>query len=171
MSRFRDFAEKRSRLAQSDVTPFLAPPWCSNLENSTAWVGGCRPSSFFRLVYCLCGRDIEKQLAQFLQGDRFDFGHLSAEQLQKVDALQTKVVRYENSYSARLAELQNDMLDQPLAAFVETAVPTVPNSEDPDSCDSTGMDANNVGISTHIPYFKIMLELTRYISRPLTSLV
>lgn len=109
MSRFRDFAEKRSRLAQSDVTPFLAPPWCSSLENSTAWVGGCRPSSFFSLVYGMCGRDIEKQLAQYLQGDRFDFGHLSAEQLEKVDALQRRIVRYENSYSARLAELQNDI--------------------------------------------------------------
>lgn len=144
MSRFRDFAEKRSRLAQSDVTPFLAPPWCSSLENSAAWVGGCRPSSFFSLVYGLCGRDIEKQLAQYLQGDRFDFGHLSAEQLEKVDALQRRIVRYENSYSVRLAELQNDMLDQPLAASVETAVSAVPNSGDADSCESSGMDANKI---------------------------
>lgn len=62
ISNFKDYMNKRSQMLRStNITPYLAPPWSSSLENSTSWIGGCRPSSFIRLLYTLSGRDIESR--------------------------------------------------------------------------------------------------------------
>lgn len=65
---FQDYIDKRRLLASHDACAFFSPRWCSALENSMLWIGGCRPSSYFTLTYALCGSDIESRLSQFLQG-------------------------------------------------------------------------------------------------------
>ncbi|XP_060190176.1 protein DOG1-like 3 isoform X1 [Lycium barbarum] len=93
---FRGYVNGRSRLARVDVSPFYAPTWCTPLENSVLWIGGCRPSSFIRLIYALCGIDIESRLAEYLQ-------------------LQRQIIAEERKLSSRLASLQEDVVDQPIA--------------------------------------------------------
>lgn len=115
---FQDYIEKRSRMARRDVTPFFAPTWCSSLENSGLWIGGCRPSSYVRLIYALCGLDIESHLAEFLQGSRTgNIGDLSGQQIEKVDRLRRETIRKENNLSSMIASLQEDMVDQPLVTI------------------------------------------------------
>ncbi|KAH0701497.1 hypothetical protein KY285_015775 [Solanum tuberosum] len=53
VNNFQEYTNGRSRLARIDVSPFFAPTWCTPLENSVLWIGGCRPSSFIRLIYAL----------------------------------------------------------------------------------------------------------------------
>ncbi|XP_060190177.1 protein DOG1-like 3 isoform X2 [Lycium barbarum] len=91
---FRGYVNGRSRLARVDVSPFYAPTWCTPLENSVLWIGGCRPSSFIRLIYALCGIDIESRLAEYLQ---------------------RQIIAEERKLSSRLASLQEDVVDQPIA--------------------------------------------------------
>ncbi|XP_060190178.1 protein DOG1-like 3 isoform X3 [Lycium barbarum] len=121
---FRGYVNGRSRLARVDVSPFYAPTWCTPLENSVLWIGGCRPSSFIRLIYALCGIDIESRLAEYLQlillsllrGIKIgDFGQLCGKQIVMIDKLQRQIIAEERKLSSRLASLQEDVVDQPIA--------------------------------------------------------
>lgn len=67
VNNFQGYANGRSRLARVDVSPFFAPTWCTPLENSVLWIGGCRPSTFIRLIYALCGIEIQSHTARYLQ--------------------------------------------------------------------------------------------------------
>ncbi|KAK4419894.1 protein DELAY OF GERMINATION 1 [Sesamum alatum] len=72
---FQDYCDNRRRLAHSHVSAFFSPTWCTTLENSMSWIAGCRPSSFFNLVYALCGSNIDSRLSHFLRAthDRYCF--------------------------------------------------------------------------------------------------
>lgn len=52
---FQKYAEKRSELSNRSCSSYFAPSWNSSLENGLLWIGGCRPSSFIRDIYALCG--------------------------------------------------------------------------------------------------------------------
>lgn len=118
MDHFQDYMQKRTHMARVDVSPYFAPPWCTSLERSVLWIGGCRPSSYVRLIYALCGLEIESQLTEFLQGVRIgNLGELSGRQISLVDELQRKTIREERKLSTRLAGLQEDVLDHPLASI------------------------------------------------------
>lgn len=120
LAHFQDYMDKRSYLARQDVSIFYAPPWCTTIENSLLWIAGCRPSSFIRLVYALCGSQLEAQLNESLQGERKgNLGDLSACQLARVDALQTKTIREEDRLSGQIASYQEDIADQPLAVIAK----------------------------------------------------
>ncbi|KAL6542778.1 2-deoxyglucose-6-phosphatase [Orobanche hederae] len=107
--------QKRTLMAQIDVSPYFAPTWCTSLERSVLWIGGCRPSSYVRLIYALCSLEIESHLPEFLRGVRIgNLGELSGSQISMVDELQRRTIREEKKLSERLASLQ-DMLDHPLA--------------------------------------------------------
>ncbi|KAH6776798.1 hypothetical protein C2S52_014359 [Perilla frutescens var. hirtella] len=122
MSHFEDYMKQRTLMARADVSPYFAPTWCSSLERSVLWIGGCRPSSYIRLIYALCGIEIESQLTEFLHGVRLgSLGQLSARQLSMVDELQRKTIREERSLSTRLASLQEDLLDNPIATMAVAA--------------------------------------------------
>ncbi|WMV15838.1 hypothetical protein MTR67_009223 [Solanum verrucosum] len=113
---FQDYANNRSRLARTDVSPLFAPTSCTPLENLVRWIAGCRPSSLIRFAYVLCGIDIESHLTEFLQGKKLgDLGELTNKQMNMIDALQAKTIREENNLSSRLASLQEDIVDQPFA--------------------------------------------------------
>lgn len=78
------------------------------------WIGGCLPSSNVRLVYALCGLEIELQLAQFLDGHARDFGELSSEQFLKIEELHRKTTSKEDRLAGLKASLQADMSDSPI---------------------------------------------------------
>ncbi|XP_073150282.1 protein DOG1-like 3 [Henckelia pumila] len=118
MNNFQDYIQKRSLMARAYVSPYFAPTWCTSLERSVLWIGGCRPSSYIRLIYALCGLEIESQFAEFLRGARIgNLGDLSARQISMVDHLQGNTISEERKLSTRLAGLQEDVLDHPLAAI------------------------------------------------------
>ncbi|KAM3394064.1 protein DOG1-like 3 [Capsicum galapagoense] len=116
MGNFQGYVNGRNRLARVDVSPFYAPTWCTPLENSVLWIGGCRPSSFIRHIYALSGIEIESRIAEYLQGIKIgDFSQLSAKQITMIDKLQRQIIIEENKLSSRLASLQEDVVDQPIA--------------------------------------------------------
>ncbi|KAI3456140.1 hypothetical protein Pfo_012803 [Paulownia fortunei] len=102
MNHFQDYVQNRSLNARVDVSPYFAPTWCTSLGRSVMWIGGCRPSSYIRLIYALCGLKIEPELA---------------EQISMVDELQKKTITEERKLSSRMAGLQEDVLDHPLASI------------------------------------------------------
>ncbi|KAL0300660.1 UNVERIFIED_CONTAM: protein DOG1-like 1 [Sesamum radiatum] len=80
MDHYQDYVQRRSLMARADVSPYFAPTWCTSLERSVLWIGGCRPSSFVRLIYALCGEEIESHLSEFLRGENWALGELSGRQ-------------------------------------------------------------------------------------------
>ncbi|XP_052181887.1 protein DELAY OF GERMINATION 1 [Diospyros lotus] len=131
---FQDYVDKRSQLAGRDSWAFFAPSWCTSLENSLLWIGGFRPSMFIRLVYSLCGpSEIESQLDEFLRGvGTTNLGWLSGEQLTLVDRLQRKNIKEENMLSSRMASLQENIADDPLAAVARSLSPIGESDVDTD---------------------------------------
>ncbi|KAL1567414.1 2-deoxyglucose-6-phosphatase [Salvia divinorum] len=122
MSHFEEYMRQRQLMARADVSPYYAPTWCTSLERSVLWIGGCRPSSYIRLIYALCGLDIESHLTDFLSGvHRGSLGQLSPRQLVAVDDLHQRTIREERSLSTKLAMLQEDLLDNPIASIVVAA--------------------------------------------------
>lgn len=117
---FQEYADKRSRLAQNDVSAFFAPTWCTNWENSLLWIAGCRPSQYIRLIYALSGLEIEAQLNEFLQGTSTGkLGDLCSKQLHQLDSLHSKTIRAEEKLTTQLASLQENVADQPIAMIAK----------------------------------------------------
>lgn len=111
---YQDYVEKRSFLAPQNALAYFAPPWCTTLEKSLMWIGGCLPSSNVRLVYALCGLEIESQLARFFDGHAPDFGELSSEQFLKIEELHRKTTIKEDRLAGLKASLQAQMSDSPI---------------------------------------------------------
>ncbi|KAK9163951.1 hypothetical protein Syun_004853 [Stephania yunnanensis] len=106
---FQDYADQRARLAhlQSSAGPsLLSPTWCSPLENSCLWLGGCRPSLFVRLVYSLSGSDLEARLPS--SSAECDAG---TSQLFMLNELHCRAIREEERVTGRLATAQESMAD------------------------------------------------------------
>ena len=100
---FKEYSERRAALARQDAPCLLSPPWCSAFETAFMWVGGCRPSLFIRLIYCVCGSELDG----FLRGERRgNLAELSARQLEMINDLQCKTVKEEDQFSTRIASLQ-----------------------------------------------------------------
>ncbi|XP_073053931.1 protein DELAY OF GERMINATION 1-like [Primulina eburnea] len=121
---FKDYAVRRRHLARKDVCGFLSQSWRTTFENSISWMGGCRPSSFFRLFYALCGSEIDSRLSQFFQdGSSSEFPVLSAIQLSSTDNLQRRTIADEEKLSTKLASLQQEIADMPLALIARKSSP------------------------------------------------
>ncbi|XP_075524198.1 protein DELAY OF GERMINATION 1-like [Primulina tabacum] len=121
---FKDYAVRRRSLARKDVCGFLSQSWRTTFENSISWMGGCRPSSFFRLFYALCGSEIDSRLSQFFQdGSSSEFPVLSAIQLSSTDSLQRRTIADEEKLSTKLASLQQEIADMPLALIARKSSP------------------------------------------------
>ncbi|CAN4105608.1 unnamed protein product [Withania somnifera] len=120
---FQDHTNKRTRLARIHVSPFFAPTSGTSLENSVKWIGGCRPASFIRFMYALSGMDLESKLTDFLRGKKFDdLGKLTSKQMNMIDALQANTIKEEKKLSSRLASLQEDIVDHPIASKIKDEV-------------------------------------------------
>ncbi|XP_076928547.1 protein DOG1-like 3 isoform X1 [Bidens hawaiensis] len=88
---FENYSTARAQLAKHDATSFFAPSWGSTFENSFLWIGGCRPSLTIRLVYALCGSQLNAHLDEFLEGVRHgNLGEISSSQLKSIDNLHAK---------------------------------------------------------------------------------
>lgn len=125
VNNFQKYAEKRTELTDQSCSSYLAPSWNSSLENSLLWMGGCRPSSFIRIIYALCGSHAEAHLSQCLlqMDENVEYGHdgdstlrdLTATQLEKINDLHMKVIGEEDKISKKCANLQEDVVDMPIA--------------------------------------------------------
>ncbi|CAN8325192.1 unnamed protein product [Cochlearia groenlandica] len=122
---FQRYAKQRSELSHQSCTSYFAPSWNTSLENSLLWMGGCRPSSFIRVVYALCGSQAETHLSQYLGYDGHDDGDkndgfmsdLNSTQLAKINELHIKVIEREDKISKKAANLQEDVADMPIAVM------------------------------------------------------
>ncbi|PKI33034.1 hypothetical protein CRG98_046576 [Punica granatum] len=117
---FEEYRENRSMLAQQDAPAFLCLAWCNTLENSLLWIGGCRPSLAIRLVYSLCGSELDARLDQYLSGERKGtISEVSGTQLNQINSLHMKILREEERLTSRMASLQEDIVDEPLASIAK----------------------------------------------------
>ncbi|XP_048140765.1 protein DOG1-like 3 [Rhodamnia argentea] len=130
---FEEYIGKRRSLSQEDVAGFFAPAWNTAIENSMMWLAGCRPSIFVRLVYVLCGAEVEASLSEFVEGARMgNLGELTASQLAGINALQIdptmhltkhiycmqgRTIGEEEKLTSRMASLQEKIADQPIVAI------------------------------------------------------
>lgn len=69
---FKNYAAKRCKHSRRFSSNYFAPTWNTCLENALLWMGGCRPSSFIRLVYAMCGSQTELRLTNFLRNNNID---------------------------------------------------------------------------------------------------
>ncbi|GAA0144639.1 hypothetical protein LIER_05032 [Lithospermum erythrorhizon] len=134
MSHFEEYVEQRAQLAQKDALAYFATSWCSALEMTLLWLGGCRPSIYVRLVYAMCGLQFESQLPQLLQGNGHNFdnlGGLSSTQLSMIDNLRRRTIKEEEKITSKLASLQESIVEQPITgiAAVRTRTYEDPNLE------------------------------------------
>ncbi|KAL2244768.1 UNVERIFIED_CONTAM: Protein DELAY OF GERMINATION 1 [Sesamum indicum] len=117
---FQEYLCRRVSLAREDVYPYFSPTWCTSLEGSMLWAGGCRPSIFIRLVYALSGKEISSRLDEYLHGNRTGgLGELSPSQINSINSLQLKTIREEEKLSSKLASMQEEMADQPIAIIAK----------------------------------------------------
>jgi len=120
---FQKYTEKRSELSRRSCSSYFAPSWNSPLENGLLWMGGCRPSSFIRVIYSLCGSQAETQLSQYLLkiDENVEVNHggsmsdLNASQLAKINDLHIKVIEKEDKITKKSANLQENVADMPIA--------------------------------------------------------
>ncbi|KAK1418107.1 hypothetical protein QVD17_27246 [Tagetes erecta] len=112
---FENYYTARAQLAKHDAPSFLSPSWGTTFENSFLWIGGCRPTLIIRLVYSLCGSQLNAHLVEFLEGVRHgNLGEISSSQLKHIDDLHTKTIKDEDKLTSRLATLQESIVDEPL---------------------------------------------------------
>ncbi|CAF2234933.1 unnamed protein product [Brassica rapa] len=122
---FQSYAKRRSELTDKSCSSYFAPSWNSSLENGLLWMGGCRPSSFVRVIYALCGSCAEAHLSRYLLqiDENIHDGHdgdssmsdLTATQLEKINDLHVKVIREEDKLTKKYANFQEDVADMPIA--------------------------------------------------------
>ncbi|CAH8351677.1 unnamed protein product [Eruca vesicaria subsp. sativa] len=122
---FQSYAKKRSELADRSCSSYFAPSWNSSLENGLLWMGGCRPSSFIRLIYALCGSHVETHLSQYIleMDEKVDDAHvgdssmsdLTGTQLEKINEIHIEVIEKEDKITKKCANLQEDVADMPVA--------------------------------------------------------
>ncbi|KAK5831305.1 hypothetical protein PVK06_015100 [Gossypium arboreum] len=105
---FLKYIEKRVQL---DISGLFSPSWNIAL-NSLLWITGCRPSLYIRLTYALCGSQVEYQLSEITQGF---LGQVLATQLRMINNLHIKTIEEEEKLSSKLAGLQENIADQPIA--------------------------------------------------------
>ncbi|KAL2496486.1 delay of germination 1 [Forsythia ovata] len=132
---FEEYYEKRARMSEHDAPSFLSHSWCTSFENAFLWIGGCRPSLSIRLVYSVCGSEVDAQLVEFLRGEiKGNLAEISALQLHSINSLHGNTVREEDKLSNTMASLQangyssffahfhfEDIADEPLAMIAKRA--------------------------------------------------
>lgn len=119
LTHFEEYRKQRSGFSERDASIMLCPPWCSSLENSLLWLGGCRPSLAIRLVYSLAGSDIEFQLESYLKGEtKGNVAEITARQINLINALHARTVKEEEGFDSKMASLQEDIADEPLASIM-----------------------------------------------------
>lgn len=129
MDHFKNYAEQRIIMARKRVSTMFVPPWCSSLENSHLWIGGCRPSGLFHLAYTISGQEMETRVFEMFERSRagatdYDFGDdfgedaMSATQFVELQNLQIRTIKKEDRLTSEMALLQDKIPDDPIAVLV-----------------------------------------------------
>ncbi|KAL3635379.1 hypothetical protein CASFOL_019926 [Castilleja foliolosa] len=104
---------------------YIHPPWCSTLEKAFMWLGGSRATLPIRLLYAVCGSELNAQMEEYLRGDWERKGNVLAEisnqQLDKINDLQCKTITKEVKLSTKMALLQEEIADIPFAIIATKA--------------------------------------------------
>ncbi|KAK4398306.1 protein DELAY OF GERMINATION 1 [Sesamum angolense] len=104
---FEEYRRRRALMAQHYAPSFFYPTWCTSFETAFLWIGGCRPSLVFRLVYSVCGTELSGQLSEILRGERKgNLADISAHQLEMINTLHCKT---------------EEIADEPLAMIATSA--------------------------------------------------
>ncbi|PWA54557.1 transcription factor TGA like domain-containing protein [Artemisia annua] len=107
ITHYENYSASRAQLAKHDGPSFLVPTWGTTTENSLLWIGGCKPSLIIRLVYTLCGSQVDAHFAEFLDGvRRGNLREISTSQLKSIDDLNAKTVKDEDKLNSHVASLQ-----------------------------------------------------------------
>ncbi|KAL0320604.1 UNVERIFIED_CONTAM: protein DOG1-like 3 [Sesamum radiatum] len=121
IKRFEEYYERRALMAQQDAPFLLSPAWCAPFENAFFWIGGSRPSLYVRIIYLVCGPEVDgSQLAELFQSKRKgSLLEISAQQIDMIGTLYCKTIREEQKMSAQMASLQEEIADEPLAFMAQ----------------------------------------------------
>ncbi|XP_059664206.1 protein DOG1-like 1 [Cornus florida] len=107
MAHYTEYYRIKSLAARHDVFSVFANPWSTSLERSLHWIGGCRPTTVFHIVYTESSSLFNSRFNDIINGIHTgDLGDLSPGKLQQVSDLQCETVRQENSITKDLSELQ-----------------------------------------------------------------
>ncbi|KAG8386428.1 hypothetical protein BUALT_Bualt03G0147700 [Buddleja alternifolia] len=129
---FEEYYERRTLMAKHDAPSFLSPTWCSSFENAFLWAGGCRPSLSIRLVYSVCGSELDAQLTEFLRGERKgNLAEISAHQLKMINTLHCKT---------------EEIADEPLAMIAKNCGRVGESSQDV----ALAMDSHSLSLASII---------------------
>ncbi|KAK3426955.1 hypothetical protein EUGRSUZ_F03274 [Eucalyptus grandis] len=117
MDHYAEYHRTKALEVDRDVLSVLAAPWITALERSLQWIGGCRPTTVFHLVYTESSILFESHMIDILRGYRTgDLGDLSPSQFRGVSELQCDTVREENAITEELSEWQDGMSDLMVAS-------------------------------------------------------
>ncbi|CAN6443731.1 unnamed protein product [Victoria cruziana] len=116
VSLYHGYVVERADIAKLDAPALFAPKWNSTFENAHLWIAGCRPTQYFRMLYAICGHEVESRLSEHMEGLRIGaLGELSCEQLTQVSDLQCRTVAEEDRLTKKMVKLQEEVSDQPMA--------------------------------------------------------
>ncbi|KAK9074170.1 hypothetical protein SSX86_006767 [Deinandra increscens subsp. villosa] len=150
---FENYRTARAQLAKHDAPSYMAPSWGTTYENSILWIGGCRPSLIIRLVYTLCGSQLDSHLAEFLEGVKHgNLGEISSSQLKGIDELQAKTVKEEDKLTSCLASIQESIADEPLMLLTKHYSEPGEQSQSRDEVVDRVMDTHALAV------YKIMVK-------------
>lgn len=65
---YEEFYQQRRLMVRKHALSFVCPHWCNPFETSFLWMGGCRPSLFFRPLYSLTSSAAEAIVQELLYG-------------------------------------------------------------------------------------------------------
>ncbi|XP_021772623.1 protein DOG1-like 1 [Chenopodium quinoa] len=120
---YENYYRVKSELAKQNIFCMITPAWRSLLEHAFLWIGGCRPSTTFHLLYTIAGLHVKSGLSKLLDGSSktCDLGWLSPSQLTRVDELQMNTIKEERELSEKLASFQETMADSSMVELSREA--------------------------------------------------
>ncbi|XP_031504675.1 protein DOG1-like 1 [Nymphaea colorata] len=166
LSHYHDYIVKRAEGAKADAPALFAPKWNSTFENAHLWLGGCRPTQYFRLLYAICGHEVESRLQEHLEGLRIGaLGELSCEQLTRVSEFQCRTVAEEDRLTKKMVRLQEEVSDQPMALVASEKV-DISESDLDSLIDRHARSLGHVMVEADMLRFNALKELVEQILTP-----
>ncbi|KAL3503107.1 hypothetical protein ACH5RR_037556 [Cinchona calisaya] len=169
LKHFEEYCDNQPRLAQHDAQSFLCPSWCTSFENAFLWIGGCRPSLSIRLVHSLCGSEfaVDQLTTTFQVKRKGNLADISSNQLNLINSLHCKTIKEEEKLSDKMASLQEEIADGPLAMIATKASQVGESSQDLDevlqghslSLKHILVDADKLRLSTFKELMNILTPL------------
>ncbi|XP_050222106.1 protein DOG1-like 3 [Mercurialis annua] len=111
-------------IIESDARDLILEIRNPNLKEPEILIEDCyRPSIYIRLLYSLCGSQVETLISEYLdQGSSprtGNLGELSSQQMHKVNDLHCRIVKQEEQLTSKQASLQENMADDPVSLIAK----------------------------------------------------